>query len=267
MKNFLLTACFLSMVVVTFAQESFHVVHVKGTVKIKSSGELVTSGSKISADTQLLFGDASSMAAVISTKKGRFILAPSSSKSGSSELSFYVKDIISEASGKLSTRGINNTLLDLRHYLTGNQVYLDGEGRIELNSVNIPMDLDRFFFIRYSYDNQTINKKLSFEKNELIISANEIYQIDGTAINEKMVQDMTLFYYNQAEKQSTEVVKFHPIFPENTTLLTEVGMLIEFMEYDTVEQKKADIEAYISDTYGKVSQDNLNKWLKIHFNI
>jgi hypothetical protein len=56
------------------AADTYHVIHVNGTIQIRASGKLLEVGDKISSEDEIVFKTPDAAAAVISAEKGRFIL-------------------------------------------------------------------------------------------------------------------------------------------------------------------------------------------------
>ena len=150
----------LSASVTVFGQEVYKVMHVKGQVKLVSTGVPLKRGDEIAADKRITFSSKQDMIMALSNKKGRVVIKPTSGSSSDSELTAMLKDIVTEASGKLSTRGIFSNRLDLENYLIGDFVVLGGEMSLRISPDVYKMDENNFFYIRYKYNDEEINKKL-----------------------------------------------------------------------------------------------------------
>ena len=75
MKN--LVSTILSLLLFTgilSAQEKYHILHVKGEIKVKGSNELLKAKDVVTSDQEIVFGSKDAMAAAISSKRGRFLI-------------------------------------------------------------------------------------------------------------------------------------------------------------------------------------------------
>ena len=58
------------------------------------------------------------------------------------------------------------------------------------------MNENQFFFLKFEYKGEEINKKLLFDQNKLIFSREEILKVDQIPIKEIDQPDISLYYYN-----------------------------------------------------------------------
>ncbi len=185
------------------AQE-YVVIHVKGIIKLASNNKTLTRGQKISPDEILKFGDSKSIAAVLDPDKGRFILKPKQENSNSNDLEYALKSIIKPMRGRMSTRsgGINNAL-DFKKFFGKEFAFVGDRLAINVSSSAYPMNEKNFFYIQYRYMDELVNKKLSNDKDTLIIIKNELLSIDGLPINPQTPEEYRLFYYNSLNQKSS----------------------------------------------------------------
>lgn len=248
----------------SFAQDKFTVIKVNGSIIIQSTGSALNIGTAFSQNEDLLFKSTDSRAAVINPKRGRYLLTSNNVSEFKSSKSNFLPP-----TGNISARGSANimTLADIKNYFDGSFVVFD-KIKIKINPSTFPMDEKKYFYIRYNYKNETINKKLGYSADTLIINKNELLTIDGKQIPNPEITEMKLMYMEEGEKYvSTPICVFTPIFPDFEQLKQEVKIIIEQMKGKPYKEIINEISAYINDFYGKPEENNLMIWIKENFNI
>ncbi len=248
----------------SFAQDKFTVIKVSGNIVIQSTGSVLNIGTAFSQNEDLLFKNVASRAAVINPQRGRFLLTSDNLSEFKDSKSNFLP-----SSGKVSARGggaILNTN-DLKNYFEGNYVIFD-KIKIKISPAAYPMDEKKYFYIRYSYKNETINKKLVYISDTLIITKNELLTVDGKQIPNPEITEMKLMYMEEGEKYvSTPICVFTPVFPDLDQLKEEVKIIIDQMKNKTYNEKLCETSSYINEFYGKPEENNLKDWLKDNFNL
>jgi hypothetical protein len=207
----------------------------------------------------LIFRSDDAAAAVINPQKGRMILT-SKNHDLSAASSNYLPSMYN-----IATRGGSlANLIDLRNHFSGKYVVLDRQ-EIVLDEVSFPMDGGNFFFLRYVYKGEEINKKLEFSADTLIIDKKSLYAVDGKPIPRPDNTAIKLFYRNGEE--SLMINEFNLIFPDIRQLKEEVKIIIDTMRERTSKDQFAEVNAYINDMYGKVYQASLAEWLQSEFGL
>ena len=98
--------------------DTFKVIKVTGIITYKKSNKNMLQGDLFPENEQILFKTTESKAAIISTAKGRFILAPGSEKKAD------VKANLLPASSNISSRsGAVINIIDLQNMFTGNYTF------------------------------------------------------------------------------------------------------------------------------------------------
>lgn len=124
---------------------------------------------------------------------------------------------------------------------------------VKVSSTSYPMDDNKFFYVQYQYQGEAINKKLANKEDNLIISVDEFFAIDGKAIPSEEVSDIKLFYYNAESQESmmmTSVI-FSVVSNEDLKSISE--------------QMEGDMDGMlevINSLYGKCFQPYLEEALK-----
>ncbi|MCB8994623.1 MAG: hypothetical protein H6538_03335 [Bacteroidales bacterium] len=244
------------------AQDKFTVIKVTGNIVIKRTGSPLDIGTAFNQDENLSFNNSASRAAVINPQRGRYLLTADNAADFRSSKSEFLPP-----ANKISSRGIGLILSvnDLKNYFEGSFVILD-EIKIKLDPQIFPMNEKKYFYIRYNYKNETINKKLGFSNDTLIISRNELFTIDGKQIPNPEISEMKLMYMEEGLNYvSTPICSFTPVFPDEQELKKEVGIILKQTSSRTFKDKLNEVSAFITEFYGKPDLDNLKNWLSSNF--
>lgn len=234
--------------------DKYKVIHVDGRIIFQKTNADMKQGDIFVSGTLLKFLSNDSRAAVISSIKGRFVL--SASEKGQTKI-LPAANNISSRSGAL----IN--LIDLQNHFLGDYLVLD-KMKLEIGEVNYPMNETNFFYLSYLYNGEKINKKLSYENNNLIIDKDEIFKIDGQAIPYDELA-MTL-YYRQGNSP-VKISEFKPVFPNLDELKSEITIIRDEFADKSNEVQIQEITAYLAEFYGKPQKENLAIWLKAEFGL
>ena len=239
------------------AADTYKVIKVNGQIIYVKTGSTMKMGDVFAPSTSLKFKTNESRAAVISRIKGRFILTGGAAGSRSNLLP-AMNNISSRAGALLN-------IIDLKNHFQGKYVIL-GEMKLTIGKDAFPMDDKHFFYLRFDYDGEVINKKLPVKDGKLVLDRKEIYKIDGKPI-EGEVKEMTLYYRDNEKKTSTKINAFHPVFPDIALLKDELNIILAEYSDKESNQKKSEITSYINEFYGKPDKDNLNEFLKKEFSL
>ncbi|NOT76442.1 MAG: hypothetical protein HOP08_16060 [Cyclobacteriaceae bacterium] len=241
------------------AQE-YYVLQVRGKVTFQKTGMLLKMNDVVKQSDKLVFSTESDAVAVVNAKSGRFIIKPKVSE-GSSELMAIVKDILLPGTSRLSTRSGNfNNAHDIQVYFKDSVVLLS-ELKYKVSAAAFPMGANAFFFIRYRFNNEDINKKLVNVSDSLIIKRAELFAVDGKPIALSAASDLRLFY--SKDKAITQVTNLSISTPDLTRLKAEIDILVKNMPPNTSASKlKEEVAEYLEDCYGKVSVVDFEKWYK-----
>ena len=260
MKSIITVLLFLFIVLQSsFSQNDFKVIKVNGSIVLKTKGTSLETGTVFSDKEDLLFRSEDATAAVINSLKGRIILTSKnhdlSSARPNSLPSMYS---ISSRSGA----ALNNN--DLSVLFSGKCAILDRQA-IEVDKKNFPMDNNNFFFLRYVYKGEEINKKLAFSGDSLIIDKKSLFTVDGNPIPSADNTLIKLFYRKGSE--SVPISEFDLIFPEMKQLSNEVKIILSEMKDKSDKAKAEEIDSYLNEFYGKVDRENLTIWLQCNFGL
>jgi len=243
--------------------QDFKVIHVNGTIVAESTKTNLTRGTAFGPQEKFQYKTNDARAVVINTKKGeRYILK------GTTTDASYRKANLTPSAGNISSRagGLNNRL-DLANHFDGKYVIL-GELKVVINSAAFPMDSNHFFYINYLYKGESINKRLTFNGDTLIINKDSLLRVDGNPIHNEDITEMKLIYYSKNNGKVTLSVissTFYPVFPDEKDLLAEVNIIVDAMKAQDGSEILNAVTSYISDVYGKSNKENVTQWYNANF--
>lgn len=233
--------------------DSYKVIKVNGQIVFTKSGNAMKTGDVFASSTSLSFKTSESRAAVISRKRGRFVLT---SKTGGSS-----KANLIPAMNNIATRGTTAllNLIDMQNHFKGKYVVL-GKQKLKIGEKNFPMDDANFFYLQYTHNNETIRKRLSFEKdNHLLLDKKEIFKIDGEPIP---VEEKTMKLYYRSNGASKVISTFTPVFPNLDELTAELKVIQQEYADKNNTELKGEFKAYINQFYGTPDSENLSDFVK-----
>jgi hypothetical protein len=260
MKKIINTLILLVFSAVTlYGQEDFRVIKVNGTIFIKTRGISLETGTTFNEKEDLLFRSEDATAAVINSQRGRMVITGKNHDLASAK-SNYLPSMynISSRAGSLSKSS------DLSAHFSGKYVVLDKHG-VKIDKVAFPMDKDHFFFLRYTYKGEEINKKLPGSNDTLIIDRSSLFTVDGNPIPHADNTLIKLFY--RKGKESVFISEFDLIFPDMIQLGKEAEIILNETGGKPAGDKIKEVGSYITEFYGKVQVENLSSWMKTRFGI
>jgi len=238
-----------------FSQEEYKVIKVSGTIILEKDKSFLKRGSLFKDNDKLKFKTTNARAAVLKPGKGRFILKPNNSNT------MYARANLTPSMNNISSRGTGITSsIDLNKYFTGNFVILN-QSVIKINLEQYEMNDENFFYIRYYYNNEEVNKKLSHRGDTLIIEKVDLFLVDGAPIPDSNIKNMKLYYRTQSTKESQLISSFQPVFPNTEELKQEVEMILKEIENQTEREKNIEVINYINEMYGKIDTYNVEYWI------
>ena len=246
--------------------ETYFIIQLKGGIVNKTTGKPLKMGDKIGHNDQLKFMSTDAAAVLMSTKRGRFIVKPGESKSNSSELTAFVKNVLLpvKSSGNLSTRGGEaDGIIDLKSHLGNDKFAIIGDQvTMRLNAGKYPLSDSKFFIYRYEADGRVVSKKIPHEGEKIILDKKLLYVTqEGDTIPANKVEKVDIYSYDATTKSSALVTKFSPMFLDKKEVMQELK--VQYNVFKTLKLPKDQIEkellAYIRDIYGKTDEDALNE--------
>ncbi|MFY0651924.1 MAG: hypothetical protein JXQ96_07825 [Cyclobacteriaceae bacterium] len=240
--------------------QTYTVIHAIGKIYESKSGKYLTKGMRLSESAELKFETSGAKAAVLSSKRGRFVIQEkSSSSSGQGELAYALAAVLSPARGRLSTRagGINNQLDFQKKFGEGPVAIVGDEYKVAVSPTAYPMSDNKFFYASYSYNGEPINKKLSRDGDSLVFDVPAFYSVDDKPIDPTTTSDTKLFYYNAGAQESTLITALE------LSIITkdDLKSIVESLADLPAEEKKNFVLEIVTEFYGKCSDDDVEKAL------
>ncbi len=237
------------------------IIKVNGLIKYKDTNAPLLPGQRIELTTDLSYNSEDDYCIAIDQNKKLFVarLEKSSDRYTFKE----VRRTQKARPGKILSHPA------FQQYLKGRDLLiLGGKMSIEVGSKEFPLDSAHFFYIKYFMGNDSIeiNKILSSDSQHLIIIRDSLFKVDNQPISKDSTYQFSLHYFETERSSSLYINDFQPIFPDEETLKTEVGDLLEEIGKFAPRKLKVDIiQAYMSVGYGVPERENLIQWLKASF--
>ncbi len=255
-----------------FSSDIYYVIHVKDTIIVKNTRTILKVGDKISSDEELIFKSPNAAAAIISPQKGRFTLSVCGKKTRRKykEFADFVKNLLMPSSSRVSTRrGELNNFVDLRSHFTGGNYLIIKKVLLKINADAFPMTDTSFFYVKYTFDNEVINKKLTFSGDTLIIDPKTLYTFEGNPIQSSRTSDTKIYYYQKKEIKSILIAEFNPVIPDENLLRKECMLLISQLKKQgkDVISISNEVIAFLNEFYGKPNMMDVTHWLNKTFKI
>jgi hypothetical protein len=234
------------------SQSEYTVIKVNGNIQKQVDNEYLTRGDIINEQEQLLFETPYSKAAVVNPYKGRLILSAHVSGNGRTNFLPPATTIATRA-GNLSN------MIDIQNYFMDTILLLQ-TNKYKINPGAFPQNEKKFFFLRYLYNNETINKKLPFIQDTLIFDKHAIYLIDNEPIEIPENKNIKLFY--REGNKSIFINEFTLVTPGEKDIHDEVSILLRAFNEKDESYKIREVSEYLNGFYGKISRENTALWIK-----
>ena len=252
--------------------QPLYVIHTNGIIQNLTAGDTLKVGSKINLEDKLLFKAPNAVAAVIDPQKGRFTICADSLKNENNEIEFvsFVKDCFFLSQKRVSTRGgVINNFVDLQNHFSKRRYLILDTLKISINPETFPMSKNTFFYVRYLYENEIVNKRLESVENTLLISKETLFTIDGKEVPSQQVSDIKLYYYftrgKDGDIKSLKICDFDPIFVDTAYLETQIELLISSLKPETEDEIENEVLCFLNEFYGVPNINNLRNWLRNNF--
>lgn len=244
------------------AQKNFYrTVKVRGDITLIASGKHLYTDKKFKTGEALLFGSVKDCVVVIDDQSSAFLLVPDTT------LRHYKRIPIPLGVG--TRAGYILSDLQLRQYFEQNDslLLLNGRFSLLLGAKTFPMDEGHFFYLQYTWKGDTINKKLGFSGDTLIIAEKEVYKVDGQAIDPSEVSGDFFLRYFIADKQESIAYPdlwrpVHLINMPEADITAEVRVLLDEGEKQPFEEQLKSVSNYLALFYGRAGALELEHWLK-----
>ena len=274
MKRIVSTVLFAILAASAFAQgeSSFIVLHVKGEIKVKSTGKALKPSDRVGEEERVVFGSPDALAAVMHPTKGRFLMKPVQDQDKEqNELVSFVRSTLVEGTGRASTRAgkLNNDLAfqqlfraNPQKYFGGRFAFIGDTATFEVSAEAYPLTASDFFFLRFQYRGETINKKIPADSNQIRFAAAELFRIDGQPIQAEDASGFQLLFRHSKAATSRLICDFSPVFVNIAELKEEFRLLRPYLEELPTQEKVAEFQAYMADAHGKADADAVRAFIE-----
>ena len=186
MKKYLLILLLLMIVATGFAQESYFVTIVKGSVS-KADGSAVKPGSKLLLTDKVSLGSKESLLILLHPSKGRIVVSPqAATPSKDNKFVLLIKDFLelNQQNVRLSSRTLDDMPLSLEDYFKTDPDINSNFLVIDTLKVKLPRtyakadNKENFFFLQLS-SAKPVNHQLQCRNNMLYITREDISFNDG----------------------------------------------------------------------------------------
>jgi hypothetical protein len=227
-------------------------------------------GDRLVATEGVQFATPDAVASLVSPK-GRFLLkGGSGTRGGGNEAFALLKDnvLAEKPAQRLSSRAAGLlSQADVAKYISGSasgdvqQILLFEPWVMEPSPIGFPQSEQRFFFVRYTYKGELINKKLAAASQKVVITAEELYKIDGKAINREEVTNHELYYMKDGAL--TTIGAFEPLFADEETK-ESIKLMLESLKSAAYTNDKIydELVGFLTSYVATPLEDNLKAYLK-----
>lgn len=246
------------------AQSPFKVISVNGEILAKKANQKLQNGLEVKSDDNFSFIVPNSRAALINPDLGRVILTEQNATNAFAKAAFA--PAISTVKTRGSIDGLITTRLQLSTFFSEN-IYIIDRLEMRISNAVYPMNNSGYFFIRYNYKGEEINKRLAYAGDTLIIDKKELYTIDGNPIPNPEVNEMKLYYYEIVgdNAKAAFISSFNIVFVPAEQLKSEVEVIIGSLKGKPYDKILAEVSDYINSFYGTMEPSYIESWLNKEF--
>lgn len=237
---------------VDLSSNEYTVLTVQGRIVFEQTGKDMQRGDLYVSGTPLNFTTQTSRAAIVNDATGRYVLSSTKGK----------LKVLPATNNVSSRSGAILNVVDLKNHFTGRYLIFD-VAKVPVSKESFPMNENNYFYLTYEHNGEMIPKKLSYEDDKLVLSADEIFKIDGKAIDVSE-KEMTLFYKGE---KTYKISTFTPVFADEPSIKEEVRLLLDNLKDADNSKKLNEVTSYLNEFYGNPSKENLSAWLNKEFGI
>jgi hypothetical protein len=236
---------------------------VNGEIIATKANVTLKNGVEVNSDDNFDFRRPNSRAAMINAERGRIVLTEQNAADAFSRAAFApAMSSVSSRSGAVSNIGELQTIF-------ADKMLIIDEIELQVGAEYFPMEDQKFFFIRFTFNNEIINKRLPYTGDVLKIDKDELFVVDGKPITAPDEKEVSLYYHNKTDEKPESVLisSFEPVFVSGESLKPEVKIIIDEFEGQPTDKMLAEIYDYLNSFYGNIDRTHLECWLKKEFNL
>jgi hypothetical protein len=258
MKRYVLTALLLFSIATGFAQESYFVTVVKGSVA-KADGLAIKPGTKLLLTDKVSMGTKESLLILLHPSKGRIVVsAQAASATKDNKFVLLIKDFLNlnQSNVRLSSRTLDDMPLSLKDYFTTDPEINSHVLVIDTLKVRLPRaygnvdNRENFFFLQLS-GAKTSNHKLQCRNNMLYITKDDISFSDG--LYKKSDGQLNLGYVQNysTDKNIKFITPIEPVFINREEAGTVINAIKKTLKGKPEKDILAEVYAQLYYQYGK----------------
>ncbi|MCB9233575.1 MAG: hypothetical protein H6581_18100 [Bacteroidia bacterium] len=253
----------------TRAQDTYHVIYVKGLIVNKANNNPLKQGDQIDSNTEIVFKSTDALATILSKSKGRFNLkSGQASGSGQSEFMAYVRNCISPPNPHLSSSlGKSANLEQFQRKGQEKKLVVLRQIKIQVDSENYPPNASEFTLTSapLEADKLDVNqlRYLEREKDHILIGHEEIWQAQKE--NNPVTLAGIITQNGQISAENFPSITF--VAPDLGELQKSISTLVAVLDETGAdeEEKLEEIQGFLKDQFGEFSPKDLDWWLEQEF--
>lgn len=250
-----------------FAQKTYNITRVQGTITNLTQGVKVEAGQAVSSQDHLLFESHNSYAIAIDDATNRYQLKLR--QMGSEGIKPNFTAVADEVAQPTQMRNLmlsrfnpsETDVSDLRQYFGNDRFTIIGnEVNVPLNQESYRLSDDQFIVFYYKVENSTISKKVGFDDQTLLLEKEKLLSSSAGSIEGNEIANLTVYEYQMSSKSSREITRFTLVFVDKDELISEFNTIIPILK----RQKMADIAIkkylieYYYDFYGATDSKTID---------
>lgn len=258
MKKFVLLSLLCMCMANGFAQESYFVTIVKGSVS-KADGAAIKPGSKLLLTDKVSLGSKESLLILLHPSKGRIVISPQkATPSKENKFELLIKDFLkmNQQNVRLSSRTLDDMPLSLEDYFKTDADINSNFLIIDTLKVKLPRSYtkvdnkENFFFLQLSAS-KPVNHKLQSRNNILYIIKEDIFFNDG--LYKKSDGQLNLGYIENysGDKKVKFTISIEPVFISREDCINTIKVIKKTLKGKPEKEILEEVYAQIYYLYGK----------------
>jgi hypothetical protein len=258
MKKFVLIPFLLLCMATSFAQESYFVTIVKGSVS-KADGSAIKPGSKLLLTDKVSLGTKESLLILLHPSKGRIVVSPqAAATTKDNKFVLLIKDFLdlNQKNVRLSSRTLDDMPLSLEDYFKTDADINSNLLVIDTLKVRLPRtyanadNKENFFFLQLS-SAKPVNHKLQCRNNILYITKEDIFFNDS--LYKKTAGQLNLGYIENysSNKNVKYIAVIEPVFISKETCGNVISVIKKTLKGKPEKEILQEVNTQIYYLYGK----------------
>lgn len=239
-------AILFAMSIPTYAQLEYKVTYIQGNITIKDINLKV--GDVFLSTDKIDFKNSDAIVKVCCSSEGKPVIfyGANVEKSGSKSLKENQRYLSSLGSSRGATSEMD--IYVIKSFLSTPKLGIIDALRIPINTQEYPINEDSYFYLRFNYKGEEINKRLIMENDSILIS-NYIFNLPDIGDIQPDSLPVLFYFYNDLLEESTLIAsKFYPLFIDIPNLKQDLAPIL-FNTEILQEDKIAVINDYLKMEY------------------